>query len=131
MNELREYHYEGFRRWLESQDGSYQTADNTRCPLANFGRSKGFRGPVATLTKVRDDFAPPASPTPELRIVHGLDMKLFAAILQTPHTYEALRRRLDETYTKTGLPRRKPKGPGRSVPYPSVLTGSFKRGAVG
>lgn len=125
----QELHYPSFRRWVGKQTGAYQIRDTTSCPLANWAREKlGFKNPGPGFSTVREMDDPERH---FVNVVASSDFVLFNLIAKPPMTYEALEKRLDAAYTKTGLRRRdKRKTPARPVPYPTVLTGSFKRGAL-
>jgi hypothetical protein len=117
-----EYHYPSFRRWVGKQTGAYQVKDATACPLADWSRTKGFREP-------RPGFAHVFDHGKTLHVLHeDYGAMFFIDCLDgLPKTYEALTKRLDERFTKTGLRRQRP---GRRLPYkPTGPLGSFKRGA--
>lgn len=116
-------YYPSFRRWVGRQTGTYQTSDQTQCPMALWAMDK-FHWPsaLAGISRISygDDLA---------QIVPTNDYNLVQCLMSTPRTYEALTKRLDARYTKTGLRRRRTRSL-KPDPYPTVLTGSFKRGAT-
>lgn len=117
-------HYAGFRRWVGVQTGPYQYKDPTTCPMANYAREKhGFASPSAGMFHVFDK-----DTRQSIDLVGpGYGGLLLEAISYGPLTYEALTKRLDVYFTKTGLRRRRQ----RRAPYvPTGPLGSFKRGAV-
>jgi hypothetical protein len=125
MTATVEYHYPSFRRWVGKQTGAYQVRDATACPLADWSRTKGIREPRPGWATVFEHADPHRTLT-VLHEAHGA--VLFLDCLDAdPMTYEALTKRLDERFTKTGLRRQRP---GRRLPYkPTGPLGSFKRGA--
>jgi len=124
-----EHHYPSFRRWVGKQSGPYQTANTNDCPMVRWGRTQGKTAqyPGFATVMVDGDLKFPLPSVTE----SVADWQL--TIGTSPMTYEALTKRLDARFTKTGLRRRPAKGPtsrSGSKPYPTVLTGSFKRGGT-
>lgn len=122
MTKTQELFYPAFRRWVGRQTGAYVFKDTFRCPMALWG-NEHFK---------RNDLEGGASGCLSgdgriFNIVSGnpIDFGLMNALHATPQTYEALTKRLDAHYTKTGLRRRQK----RRAPYqPTGPLGSFKRG---
>ena len=117
-------HYPSFRRWIGQQGGDYQTKDNRACPMALWAKEvKRSMWPSAGWAAVVD-----GNTLAQYNIVpQEAGVILIGELVNGPHTYEALTKRLDAQFTKTGLRRRAKRRP----PYePTGPLGSFKRGAA-
>ncbi len=127
-----EYHYQSFRRWVGQQSGTYQYSNNLACPMAEWAKDEmGFPRASAGANIVRD-IGKWGEEEPRFVAISAFDdMRLFDAIRTAPLTYEALTKRLDARFTKTGLVRRDKRKSSLPRAYvPTGPLGSFKRGAT-